>query len=138
MNIEVNVLNATTIEIAWDQSGSEATTSTNYEITFEATDDDVYYPRNGSFLTSEQHFTVQNLYPFREYLLSVTRVDQAGVRSETVEVKAMTFPAGGLSCDTFASSFISLETAVRIVVMSPWACCLPHHLLLSPTISHNH
>lgn len=101
MNVEVNVISATTIEVTWDQSGSDTTSTTSYEITFEATDDSDYYPRNGSFLVFERHFTVQNLHPFREYLLSVARVNPAGVRSETVAVKARTFSAGRLSCSLF-------------------------------------
>ena len=100
MNVEANVLSATTINITWDQSGSKTTTNTTYEVSFEVTDDNEYYPRNGSFIVSDRHFTVQNLHPFREYLLSVTHVDQAGVRSETIGVKARTFSAGGLSCST--------------------------------------
>lgn len=99
MNLQANVLSTTSIEITWNQSRNKTTihNATSYDITFEATDDSEYHPRKGFFLTFKQHFTVQNLHPFSEYLLSVTSVDQTGARSETVEVKAMTFPAGGLS-----------------------------------------
>ena len=98
MNLQANVLSATSIEITWNQSGNKTTihNGISYEITLEATDGSEYQPRKDSFQTPNQHFTVQNLHPFSGYLLSVTSVDQTGARSETAEVKAMTFSAGGL------------------------------------------
>lgn len=118
MNLQAHALSATSIEITWNHSGNKTiSNATSYEIMFAATEASEHYPSEGVLLTSKQHFIVQNLHPFSEYLLSVTSIDLTGARSETVSMKAMTFSAGGSSCMHFMCNTVKMNP-LKIVLFA--------------------